>query len=246
MFFTLAFTTSLAAFAAAGPTKRALAQVITHCTVPNTVALTFDDGPYIYTKEAVDILDGAGAKGTFFVNGQNWGCIYNENLAGNLKYAFDHGHQVASHTWAHQDLSTLSRDQINSEMQRAEDAILKITGAAVAYTRPPYGNYNDQVLEVAASRQQTIVYWDFDSGDSVGASVDQQKANFDEVAANHPSTIMSLQHDVHETSIRQVLPHAINKLQAAGYNLVTLSECLGTSPYLHVGEPSPRDDSWNC
>ena len=28
--------------------RQGLAQVITSCTVPNTAALTFDDGPYIY------------------------------------------------------------------------------------------------------------------------------------------------------------------------------------------------------
>ncbi|KAF9036289.1 carbohydrate esterase family 4 protein [Panaeolus papilionaceus] len=237
---------SLAALAAAGPTNSPKAQVIRSCTVPGTAALTFDDGPYIFTKEAVDKLDAVGAKGTFFVNGHNWGCIYDEQYAANLKYAYDRGHQIASHTWAHADLSTLSREEINTEMARTEDAIRKITGASVAYTRPPYGNYNDQVLEVAAARQQDIVYWDFDSGDSVGASAEQQKANYDEVISRHPPTIMSLQHDVHETSIRSTLPYAIQKLQAADYKLVTLSECLGTSPYLKVAEPSPRDGSWTC
>lgn len=32
-------------------------------------------------------------------------------MATDIKYAYDQGHQVASHTWAHKDLTTLSGDQ---------------------------------------------------------------------------------------------------------------------------------------
>ena len=49
--------------------------IITACTVPGTFALTFDDGPYIYTGELLDILASNGVKATFFLNGQNFGSI---------------------------------------------------------------------------------------------------------------------------------------------------------------------------
>jgi hypothetical protein len=39
------------------------------------------------------------------------GCIYNEDQAKRVKYAYDKGHQVASHTWSHKDLNTLNWDQ---------------------------------------------------------------------------------------------------------------------------------------
>ena len=35
-------------------------------------------------------------------------CIYNDDSVDRLKYAYNHGHQLASHTWAHKDLTTLS------------------------------------------------------------------------------------------------------------------------------------------
>jgi len=220
--------------------------VVTKCTVPNTAALTFDDGPYIYMNEVVDTLKNAKAKGTFFFNGKNWGCIYDEDNVERVRYAYDNGFQVASHTWAHKDLSTLSRDQVNSEMERTEVAIQRITGALPAYTRPPYGSYNDVVLQVAEARGQKLANWDFDSGDSSDVKVDDQKARYDDVAARHPSTVLSLEHEVHETSVRQVLPYAIKKLQDAGYKLVTLAECLGTQPYVSTGKPAARDGSWQC
>lgn len=47
-------------------------QAIFKCTVPGTVALTFDDGPFQYSQRAMDLLrDGGNMKATFFVNGVN-------------------------------------------------------------------------------------------------------------------------------------------------------------------------------
>ncbi len=112
----------------------------------NKVALTFDDGPYIYEtrtcqslnvhcrnaerhSEISDVLSKNGIKGTFFVNGNNCtsyslrsilrssanfidldDCIYDDRQINSLKHAYAAGHLVASHTWAHKDLTTLSFD----------------------------------------------------------------------------------------------------------------------------------------
>ncbi|KDR68479.1 hypothetical protein GALMADRAFT_256706 [Galerina marginata CBS 339.88] len=226
--------------------KRGPAQLITKCTAPNTVALTFDDGPFVYLNDVVNTLKAADAKGTFFFNGNNWGCIYDDANVQRVKYAYDNGFQVGSHTWAHKDLTQLSADQVNSEMAMTEQAIQRITGALPAYTRPPFGYVNPNVLNVAGSRGQTLVNWDFDSGDSTGASVDQQKGRYDDVVNRHPSTVLSLEHEVFDSSVHQTLPYAIQKLQGAGYKLVTVSECLGTESYLNIGSPTAKDGSWHC
>ncbi|KDR81985.1 hypothetical protein GALMADRAFT_240389 [Galerina marginata CBS 339.88] len=246
----LAFWGVAAAPAVSGPEssleRRARAQVFTHCTVPNTVALTFDDGPYLYTYDIVNALDAAGAKGTFFVNGNNYNCIYNTDVRARLKYAYDHGHMIGSHTWAHKDLTTLTWDQIHDEMWRVEQAVQRITGAYPAFMRPPYGNYNDLVLDASGIRGQSVIIWDFDSQDSLGASVQTSKNLYTSTIANHPSTILALNHETIETTAHQVLPFAIQKLQAAGYRLVTLAECLGKPAYQSVGAPSAPDSTWHC
>lgn len=41
-------------------------------------------------------------------------CIYTVDQAKRVKYAYDKGHQVASHTWAHKNLTTLNWDQSKS------------------------------------------------------------------------------------------------------------------------------------
>ncbi|KAH0584793.1 hypothetical protein H2248_008073 [Termitomyces sp. 'cryptogamus'] len=203
-------TVCLALSAAATPYKRQapLAQVITRCTVPNTAALTFDDGPWVYLYDISKALVAANATGTFFFNGDNSSrcnafedeCIYNADEIKRVRYAFDKGHQVASHTWAHKDLTTLTWDQIHDEMWRVELALSRIIGVVPAFMRPPYGNYNDLVRQASEIRGQKLVIWDFDSGDSVGATPDESKDNYDELIDEHPQTILALNHETIETT----------------------------------------------
>ncbi|KAH6913603.1 chitin deacetylase [Coprinopsis sp. MPI-PUGE-AT-0042] len=223
-----------------------LAPVVTKCTEPNTVALTFDDGPFIYLNELVDTLNKAGAKGTFFFNGNNWGCIYDEANAARVKHAYDHGHQIASHTWSHAHLASLNQIQLNWEFWLIEEAILKITGAFPAFTRPPFGEYDNDVLQVARFHGQTIVNWDFDSRDTSGASAAQSIQNYRALVANHPPSALTLNHEINESTVRVLIPGIISSLQDAGYRLVTVAECLGVEPYIWVEEPQERDDTWQC
>ncbi|EDR03042.1 carbohydrate esterase family 4 protein [Laccaria bicolor S238N-H82] len=266
MFFVIGLTIILVALACqAAPQQRRQqkAQVVYSCTVPNTVALTFDDGPYIYLPDVVNALVAAGVKGTFFFILQVFdegGCIYTPAMVSNVLYAYNHGMQVASHTWSHPYLTSLSQDQVVSQMSQIDLAIEQITGALPAFMRPPYGAFNDGVLQAAAARNQTVVVWDFEwvivrtiyrkseplkifalgptsSGDSTGASPAQQMASYDALVARRPNTVLSLEHEVYETSAHEVIPYAIQKLKGAGYNLVTVAECLGMQPYQFVSAP---------
>jgi hypothetical protein len=87
----------------------------------------------------------------------------------------------------------------------------------MTFTSPTaYGEYNDEVREVAGQRGQTVVNWDFEyilfltqrvrfltndsfssSGDSVGASVAESNRRYDEVVSQHPSTLLALNHEVY-------------------------------------------------
>jgi peptidoglycan/xylan/chitin deacetylase (PgdA/CDA1 family) len=226
-------------------TERApMAQVITKCTKSKTVALTFDDGPYSYLYEIADALKKAGGKGTFFFNGNNYGCIYSADNKKRVKYAYDQGHQIASHTWAHKDLATLTFDQLHDEMYRVEQALERITGVTPAFMRPPFGSYNNLVRQVALQRGQKVVNWDFDSGDSTGSTATQSNAAYDALIKRKPSTILALNHEVYEPTAHQVVPHAIAALKKAGYKMVTVAECLGEAPYQKVSKP--QSGSWSC
>ncbi|EKM76645.1 hypothetical protein AGABI1DRAFT_115728 [Agaricus bisporus var. burnettii JB137-S8] len=244
----IAATASLTSSVNAAPqaANAALARVVRSCTRDKVAALTFDDGPFDYTNDAIEILDDAGAKGTFFVNGNNWGCIYNQDRVDIMKNAYNKGHQIGSHTWSHANLTSLSRNQIVSEMTRSHVAIERITGASPAFMRPPYGNYNSLVQEVAASLGETVAMWDLDSGDTTNKDVVYQMEQYDDAVNRKAKNVLSLQHDIKSESIYIVLPYAIRKLQAAGYRLVTLAECLGEQPYSKIGSPQQRTADWHC
>ena len=74
-------------------------QIIFSCTVPGTVALTFDDGPYPFTGLILDKLRDAGFPATFFVNGDNWRYIFTDESQGYVRRIVAEGHQIGSHTY---------------------------------------------------------------------------------------------------------------------------------------------------
>lgn len=104
---------------------------------------------------------------------------------------------VASHTWDHADLTTLDYDQINNEFFLVEQALERLLGVTPAFLRPPYGNYNDLVRQVAYERGQKLVLWDFDSGDSTGSTAAQSNAAYDALVKKRPSTVLALNHEVY-------------------------------------------------
>jgi len=229
----LLFSVGAAASALASPTLQARVSpgsVITKCTKPGTVALTFDDGPYKYNTDLVATLNKAGVKGTFFLNGQNYDNIY--NYRDQIVAAKNAGHQIASHTWSHADLTSLHGDALKAEFSKLNDALKDIIGVTPAFMRPPYGNHNAEVDGVAKQFGQAVVIWDFDSGDSVGASVEDSEADYENVAKEHPSTLLALNHEVYDTTVYDVIPNAITTLKNAGYTqFVTVAECVGGSAY---------------
>ena len=62
------------------------------CLDSNNVAITFDDGPYIYSSQVSAAFTAAGGNVTFFVNGYNYDCIYVYSTE--LQSAAANGHQI--------------------------------------------------------------------------------------------------------------------------------------------------------
>ena len=124
-------------------------------------------------------------------------CIYAEENITRVKFTYSLGHQISSHTWAHKNLSTFTSKQVNSEMARTEQAIQRLTSVQVAFTCPPYGEFNNIVHQVAANRNQKLVNWSFDSGDLIGAMPVESNAVYDKLVKDHPSSVLALNHEVY-------------------------------------------------
>lgn len=123
---------------------------IFHCTVKGKVALTFDDGPYIYTAELLDLLKKNNVKATFFIVGNNGGKgIINSPsspYSDVIKRMYAEGHQIASHSWSHQDLSAATPEQRLAQIIKNEIALADILGFIPTYFRPPYARSNPGLL----------------------------------------------------------------------------------------------------
>lgn len=198
--------------------------VIYSCTQPGTFALAFDDGPYIYTSSLLDQLDANGMKGTFFMNGQNYGNI--NDFASVVQRMYNGGHQVASHTWDHKDLTTLTQAQVSAEMTDLESALLGIIGVFPSYMRIPYFSYNDAVLSTLGGLGYHIIQCDIDTLDWSDESTAPQ--NFQN-GLNAGGTI-TLAHDPLQQTVDNLVPYMINAIKAKGLQSVTVGACLGDAP----------------
>ncbi|KAG0291851.1 chitin deacetylase [Dissophora globulifera] len=134
---------------------------ITACGRPNTWGLTFDDGPSTDTPVLLDYLKAQKLAATFFVIGSN--VVQFPDL---VKREIAEGHHLASHTWSHHALTTLSNEQIVAEMKWTEKAVMDATGLRMKYMRPPYGDINNRVRFVLKKLGYIPVDWTGDAFDT--------------------------------------------------------------------------------
>lgn len=225
--------------------------VITNCKKSGTIALTFDDGPYLYENEISTYLQKQQIKGSFFVNGNNYACIYDAAIVEKLKLTFLQGHLIGSHTWSHPHIADLNATEFTQQLVLIETALKKILGVKPKFFRPPYGQYKQQNLDILKQKGYTVLEWSFASGDADGASAKDSKKKYAKLAKNFPNPQLTLNHETIKTTSQQVIPYAVPLLIKAGYRLVSLAECLDISNktedlYQWVGKASPRDNSWTC
>lgn len=112
--------------------------------------MTQDDGPYKYTPEILDLLTEYDMKATFFVTGVNLG----KGAIDDPTYGWDtmikrmiaDGHQIASHTWSHADLTKITKEQRKDEIIKLEMALRNILGDGYipTYMRPPYSSCTEE------------------------------------------------------------------------------------------------------
>ncbi|KAI7819382.1 hypothetical protein BC939DRAFT_400467, partial [Gamsiella multidivaricata] len=137
-------------------------QVLNSCIKPSSYAISFDDGPGQLTDELLDYLNEQRIKVTFFMNGDNWNCIYRPESQRLLKRAFQAQHQIAAHPWSHRNFEVLSDDEIREEMHKVEDAFRSILGVVPRYMRPPYGEHSKRVRKIMEEMGYLIILWDVD------------------------------------------------------------------------------------
>ena len=102
------------------------------------------DGPSPDSPRLYDVLKQHNTKATLFIVGSR-AISYPETL----KRAYNEGHQIAIHTWSHAKVTSLSNVQIVAELKWTEKAIFDIIGVSPIYWRPPYGDVDNRVRNIA-------------------------------------------------------------------------------------------------
>jgi peptidoglycan-N-acetylglucosamine deacetylase len=127
----------------------------------DAVALTFDDGPHpAGTPAVLDLLDGAGARATFFLVGEQV-----REHPGIAEEIVRRGHEVAVHCDRHRNLLRLSPWQVDADLRRAAGTIEEATGRRPGHYRPPYGVLSGSALAVARRHGWRPVLWSRDGRD---------------------------------------------------------------------------------
>lgn len=97
-------------------------------------------------------------KATFFLCGY-WVEKYPEEVQ---KIA-EAGHDLGNHSATHPHMNQLSAEQITQELQSCHQAVQQLTDVEMELFRPPFGEYNDRVVETAKENGYYTVQWDVDS-----------------------------------------------------------------------------------
>ncbi|KAI9303768.1 hypothetical protein BJ944DRAFT_182850 [Cunninghamella echinulata] len=202
------------------------------CPQAHQWALTFDDGPSNYTGQLLDSLDQLGVKATFCVMGANV-----KKYPEFLRRAYESGHHIASHTYSHPHLMSLTNEEIINEMKATEEAIRDVIGIRPTYVRPPFGEADDRVKGLMKAMGYKMLLWNVDPTDyDVYTLPDAGKKiqNSFKAAANGIDTglnaheepgFISLQHDLYKESVEQV-PKVVQFLKGKGYQFVTAAQCV--------------------
>ncbi|KAH6612342.1 carbohydrate esterase family 4 protein [Chaetomium sp. MPI-SDFR-AT-0129] len=208
--------------------------IIEHCTVPGVVALTFDDGPFIYTSQILDHLDAFNAKATFFINGENWSRAINDFSTpwpAVLRRIDQAGHQIGSHTWGHADLSVVDSGTREYQICELERALFEVLGKAPTYLRPPYGSCSFECLYETQQFGLHVVNFDVDPKDYMHnqpgdpGAMENFSRHLDE--RRWGDSFLVLSHDSLQYTAEALVPHMLREIQARGYRAVTVGECLG-------------------
>lgn len=184
------------------------------------VALTFDDGPGVYTHLAIRKLREYHLQATFFLVGKEiraWpGWAQREK-----PYA-----AFGDHTMTHPFLPALSHAEMVHEIAAAQKLIERTLGEPVVLFRPPYEGRTPAIDHEVRALGMLEVLWTVDSQDSLGANYAAIERNV--IAGLHPGAII-LMHENHGQTIR-ALPTIFAALSRRHLQAVTVPALIADDP----------------
>lgn len=176
------------------------------------VALTYDDGPSIYTPRILKTLKENNSVATFFVVG-NRVPMYSDTV----KKAYDMGCEIGNHTYEHKSLPNLSETEVKRQISKTNKEVKKAIGEKPVIMRPTGGATNANVKQWVG---MPSIIWSIDTLDWKTRNADStKKAVLDHVKDGD----IVLMHDLYSATAsasETIIPELVKR----GYQLVTVSE----------------------
>ena len=190
------------------------------------IALSFDDGPGIYTNDFLDLFEQYGIRATFCTIGN---LVNTQSDA--LARAVSMGSEVIGHSWDHKNLAKLSAEDVRKQLQDTNNVIEAATGVVTPMFRPPYGAVSDTLRQVSSDLGLAIIYWSVDPEDWNTKNAD---AVYSAVLQHVKNGSIILSHEIYKSTL-EAYKRLIPELLSQGYQIVTVSELL----YYTHGELTP-------
>lgn len=186
------------------------------------------------TQSLLDTLDKYNVKATFFLVGD-----WVRNYPDDVKAIAEAGHDVGNHSNTHPYMTQISLDEMRKELETCNSDIESITGKRPTLFRPPYGDYDNNVVETVNSLGMYCVQWDVDSLDWKGLSAEEMCSR---IKNNIQSGSIVLMHNGGENT-PAALPSIIEAIQELGYEIVPISQLLPKGEYTtdHTGKMIVKD-----
>ncbi|HEU5139037.1 MAG TPA: polysaccharide deacetylase family sporulation protein PdaB [Bacillales bacterium] len=209
-------SSELPAFSTSGG-PRAISKVNTE---KKQVALTFDIGwGDLRAKPILRVLEKKNVQATFFVSG-SW-AEHHPKIA---KKIVTEENEIGSHGFGHKNYRSMEEAAIRKDILLAREAIKKATGKTTSLLRPPNGNFNEKVLEIAEALNYTVIDSSVNSRDITNPGARTIIRNVVEPASPGDIILMHASDSAKQTD--KALPAIIEKLKDEGYSFVTVSKLL--------------------
>lgn len=135
-------------------------------TEENKVAISFDAAwGADKTREIMSVCKSYGVNATFFLVG-----FWVEAYPDMVREIYNNGFEIGLHSNTHPDMTKLSTNKMREELTTNQQLISNITSVTPTLFRPPFGAYNNDLINVCDGMGLKTIQWSVDSLDWKGLS----------------------------------------------------------------------------
>lgn len=168
----------------------------------------------------LDTLSKTKANATFFITGE-----IADKYPEEVKKIKNNGNEIASLSNTYSSFKKMTKEEILKQIQECNKKIEKLINEEPTLFRTPYGEYNNQIIELIQNENMEVIGWNIDSLDSNGLTDEEILEQIEENLT--PGSIILM----HNEYIGNSLEKIINNIQQKGYKVETVSNVMYKENY---------------